>query len=611
MVALRQPLFGDRPVGQELDKVHLLRQVDVAPRGVLRVDGRDHHLVAQHQLVLHLRGERVVRVDEGQRFEQHVAAQRGFHVLAVQVGQQPVAHADDMAEILRLLKLVELLPADAGARVVAHQRHKHGQFQPAQQQVARGVAAKAADVRADVQKAAHIQRGQHLQVQQNMRPPGAVVPGPDAAVAVHADVGRAREQQNALLRAQPGERLGGRARHVVAVQVVHGVVAHHLPADVVVEPRVVFFAAGQPRPLLRHAQQGHVAALGQGFAVGLGQVVQPLLGVEDRRLVHVVPEPVDAGVQQHAVLPAEPGAGFGVEHVGEMRPPRPHGGREQAAVGVAAEIPLFDAFLVHGVAVLHLDAGVDDGHQVDVLALHLGHKRREIGEVFAVDRKVLVVLHVVDVHVQHVQRHMGVAVFFCYRAEIFWRLVAPAALAVTEREFGRDVAAPDDAAELPHDVIRRPTVDDIEVEVGAFAINVQRVLPRVADVERQAGRAVHKHAKAGRTGHHHKVVRAVQRALVLHMVAVVGGKADVFIAALVDAAHRFAQAVDDVAGPQRAGEGKAAGRIHRAVGAGLAAKGQVGRHGFGLKRGAKFVFAYHTGTSLPGKCIICIILPKP
>ena len=312
MVALRQPLFGDRPVGQELDKVHLLRQVDVAPRGVLRVDGRDHHLVAQHQLVLHLRGKRVVRVDEGQRFEQHVAAQRGLHVLAVQVGQQPVAHADDMAEILRLLKLVELLPADSGARVVAHQRYKHGQFQPAQQQVARGVAAKAADVRTDVQKAAHIQRGQHLQVQQNMRPPGAVVPGPDAAVAVHADVGRAREQQNALLRAQPGEGLGGRARHVVAVQVVHGVMAHHLPADVVVEPRVVFFAAGQPRPLLRHAQQGHVAALGQGFAVGFGQVCEPLFGVEDRRLVHIVPEPVDAGVQQHAVLPAEPGAGFGV-----------------------------------------------------------------------------------------------------------------------------------------------------------------------------------------------------------------------------------------------------------------------------------------------------------
>ena len=74
--------------------------------------------------------------------------------------------------------------------MVAQQGREDAQPVPAQQQILGGVAAKAANVGTLVQKAAHIQRGHHMQGKQNVAPPRLVVAGPDAAVSVHTDAGR-------------------------------------------------------------------------------------------------------------------------------------------------------------------------------------------------------------------------------------------------------------------------------------------------------------------------------------------------------------------------------------------------------------------------------------
>ena len=59
-------------------------------------------------------------------------------------------------------------------------------------------------------------RRHHFNVQKQMAPPGLVIAGPDTAVAVHADVGRAGEEQQPLIRADFVKAFGGCAGHIVA-----------------------------------------------------------------------------------------------------------------------------------------------------------------------------------------------------------------------------------------------------------------------------------------------------------------------------------------------------------------------------------------------------------
>ena len=70
---------------------HLLRQVDIAPAGVLLIDRGDQQAFTDHHLVLYLTGKGVLREGKRQRHTVHTVVQGGFHILAVKVGQQQVA----------------------------------------------------------------------------------------------------------------------------------------------------------------------------------------------------------------------------------------------------------------------------------------------------------------------------------------------------------------------------------------------------------------------------------------------------------------------------------------------------------------------------------------
>ena len=70
---------------------HLLRQVDIAPAGVLLIDRGNQQAFANHHLILHLTGKGILREGKRQRHTVHTVVQGGFHVLAVKVGQQQVA----------------------------------------------------------------------------------------------------------------------------------------------------------------------------------------------------------------------------------------------------------------------------------------------------------------------------------------------------------------------------------------------------------------------------------------------------------------------------------------------------------------------------------------
>ena len=221
--------------------------------------------------------------------------------------------------------------------MVAHQRGEHAEGQPAQQQLPVGVAAEAADVRADVEEATHIQRRHLAHGHPQIFPAGGVVAGPDSAVAVGADVAGAGEQQVAVLH-QLLQLLTGGSGHQVAVGVVD-IVMEHLPAvDVVVEIGVV-----------HQIDAGLVIIIAAGdevlFLGGGG-----ILAVEDGRLVHVIPEALHSLIGVEFVLAAEPLPGLGPEEVGEVGHAGPDRRLEVAAFLVFAEVVARNALFVDRVA---------------------------------------------------------------------------------------------------------------------------------------------------------------------------------------------------------------------------------------------------------------------
>ena len=483
--------------------------------------------------------------------------------------------------------------------MVAHQGGEHPQRQPPQQQIPAGVGVEATQVGSHIQETAHIEGGQHLEVQQQVAPPGVVVAGPDAAVPVHPDAGRPGEQQKPFARGNAGQPLRGGPGHVVAVEVVDLVVADHFAVHLVIKAGVVFRRIGQIEPAdgLAKMIDGAVFMGNRRMIQPLGQ---PLPGIEDGGLVHVVPEALDAAVGQSLVLAAEPGPGLGVQHVGEVAPPRPDGSLKIGSVGPLAEVALFLALVADRIACFLLDAGVDDGHQPDALLFHLGYKAGKIGEFLRVDGEVLVVVHVVDVHVHHVQGNVGLAVFGHHFFKVGLGLVAVAALAKAKGKFGRDVAAADDGPELLDHIAGAVAGDDVKGQVGPLTGDFQPIPAGEADVKPNPGGIVEEQPQILLARDHDEVVGGVHSLLVFGVEAVVHIVADVDKAPLVDAAVGFAQAVDPVALRQGAGKAEAglAGfdRSHR--GFALACRDWCD-HRFGIKGDTIEILLNHT--VLPNK----------
>ena len=547
---------------------HIFGQVDIPPGGVLLVHRRNQDALADHDLVLDLRGKLVRREGERQRHAVHTIAQRGLHVLAVQVRQQAVAQLEHIRKDVLAREGIRLLPAGACRRVVAQQRGENAQPVPPQHQILGRVAAEAADVGACIQEAAHIQRRQHVQAEQDVAPPRAVVAHPDAAVAVHPNRRRTGVHQNALVRLQSVERLARRAGHVIAEQVVYLVVAHPAFLRVVVEKLVVALVVGQLRHLVLELEVGVDVQIHLAVGVDvLEGLLQRLLRIEDRRLVHIVPEALDALIQQHFIVVAEPAARVGVEHIGEVDAPRPDARHEGLAVLLRAEIAVLDAFLVDVVARLDLDARVDDGHKMHALRLHLGGQLRQIGERLGVDGEVLVAVHIVDVKADGIQRDAVVAVTRHNAAHLVGGHVAPTALACAERPFRRDVAAAGQSAQAVHDAGQRVLADEIHGKIVVRQRDFQRIVVGVAAVEDNLAGVIDEDAELRpRPRDDQEVVRAVQRAFVLGVAGVVAAFALVDPAALVDAAHVLAKAVQHVLGRHRVGEAAA---VLRQVGQGV------------------------------------------
>ena len=114
------------------------------------------------------------------------------------------------------------------------------------------------------------------------------------------------------------------------------------------------------------------------FSRKLFDLFHSLCGIEDRRLVHIVPETIDSLLDQETVFVTEPFSGIFVQYIRKMSISRPYSSHKITAILSLAEVTVFDTFLINIVSRLYLDTGIDDRDQTDILILQFLYKLREI-----------------------------------------------------------------------------------------------------------------------------------------------------------------------------------------------------------------------------------------
>ena len=194
---------------------------------------------------------------------------------------------------------------------------------------------------------------------------------------------------------------------------------------------------------------------------------------------------------------AEPLPHLRAQEVGKIGLAGPHGSHKGGAVGFGAEGTVCKALGTDGVLRVDAYAGIDDGHQPDALRFQVGGELCKVRKPFLVYGEIGIVLHILDVHTDHIQRQVVLLVLACNLPHVLLGLVAPAALCQTECPLGWDIAAADEGAELLADCILVPAGEEIQIIVGSLGVEREKIVAGITDVVIHLAWEIHEQAKAG------------------------------------------------------------------------------------------------------------------
>ena len=303
---------------------------------------------------------------------------------------------------------------------------------------------------------------------------------------MHSNIRRSGKHQETFFRINAFECFSGCSCHVITKKIMHFVVADFLTIYIVIESFVILRTVNNIFHLCLHCPRMDLAfGVFCKFSGEFFCLCKSLRRIKDCRFIHIVPESLDSLVDQETVLISEPFPGFRIQHIRKMGISRPYSCNKITSVFSFTEVVIFYTFLVNLVAFFHLDTGINDRDQAKLLVFHFLYKFREIRKVFFIDCEVFKVLHIINIHVDHVNRDMILAISFCHCTEVFFCCITPAALSKTESELRRNVAAADHTTELFYDVVSIFSFDDIDIQICIFAGYLECVHSGISNIKGQ------------------------------------------------------------------------------------------------------------------------------
>ena len=191
---------------------------------------------------------------------------------------------------------------------------------------------------------------------------------------------------------------------------------------------------------------------------------------------------------------------------------------------------------------------------MDPFRLHLRGKAGKIRKGLPIHREVLIVIHVVDIQVNGVQREPGLVIAADDVPYRFSIRVTPAGLLEAESPERRNVAFSDQGAEFADDVTRRLPENQIDLKILSVQGDHGLIRAGISDVPADLRRKIDEDPAAVMK---QEIVRGIEGLFLLRMQIVIAAEAPIDPAAFVDPARRFAEPVHDPVLLQREGKDKA------------------------------------------------------
>ena len=262
--------------------------------------------------------------------------------------------------------------------MTTREREERAEPHPALEEFAISVVRKPTDVRSNEWLTRQTQVQRHRDRHIEVRPVGAVVTGPSRAVALTTDEVGAGEDEWSFVRIGGHDAFARGADHLHAVDIVVAVV------------RI-------------GATEFRIRTVDIGLRHGLG------FNIEHRWFVHVVPHAVDTVGHEVFVEPRPPVADILVEVIREHT----HAGPDLAVVDVAVLVADPRVMLMTRVGdevpFLVLDTRINHPDIREPLGIKPFVESLGIGKLFFVECKDAVLVHVIDVHPDHIRRELAVA----------------------------------------------------------------------------------------------------------------------------------------------------------------------------------------------------------
>src|SRR5579875_1359728 len=115
------------------------------------------------------------------------------------------------------------------------------------------------------------------------------------------------------------------------------------------------------------------------------------------RFIHIVPQSVNALLQQHFTLITPPLPYSTLRKIGEDAESRPDAPLEQSAIRVATEHLLLHTLLIDLILIIYLDAWIENSHKMKPLFMQRLNHLRRIGKGFGIPGKITIAAHVVNI----------------------------------------------------------------------------------------------------------------------------------------------------------------------------------------------------------------------
>ena len=274
---------------------------------------------------------------------------------------------------------------------------------------------------------------------------------------------------------------------------------HHLPIHIVIHRCVILRIVGNT---CRHTRDApdivHSLVLLNELLHSFLQLAHALRGEEDRRLIHVIPEALYTCIREDLVFCTEPASRLRVQHIREMRISRPYRRNEITSICSLAEVVICHALLIHIVTFLNLYSGIDDRDQAYIILFQILHILRKIAKV-VIYGEILIAVHVIYIHVDHIDRDVVLSVFSRHRLKVLRCLVSPAALSKSKCKLWRDITPSDHLPKLLRDIIWAVTCYHIDIQICAVTENMQLIALRISHVKCDRGWIVKIQAKCLRS----------------------------------------------------------------------------------------------------------------